>query len=179
MRSFNLLVFVFFVFLNLACYIEHDESGLFYKFSEKNGGIPRLQVEFELKSGTSQDSLVFNIQNMEQFTRLVLKNSQFKPVVLKIYSPSNPDSEKVLTIFQAVAEKFKNSVVFAGLNVEQNKAMYMQISMFCRLKNVDLPLFMFYKNGQPIMPFLVGYQPESGLYGYIQRLFSSELEASE
>lgn len=178
MKDFKLLVLIPFLFSNLVCYVEHDEGGLFYKFSEKND-VPKPRAAYEVREGTCQDSCVFNIQDMEQFIRLVVKNSHFKPVVLKIYSSENPDSEKVLPVFQAVADKLKNSVIFAGLNAVQNKEICMQIALFCKLKKFDFPLFLFYKDGYPVMPFLVGYQPQDFLYGYIQKIFFSDSEHSE
>ncbi len=117
------------------------------------------------------ESLVFNIQGMAQFTKLVVKNSYSKPVVLKIYSSMHQDSKRVAPVFQAVADEFKNQVIFAGLNVAQNMEIFMQISMFYKLKKVDLPLFLFYKDGQLLMPFLAGFQPQSYLSGYIQQRF--------
>ena len=176
MKVLKLLSIPFFLFFNLVCHIEYDEGGLFYKFSEKNGGTPKAQVNYEIKDGMMEDSSVFNIQAMEQFTRLVVQNSYFKPVVLKIYSPENSDSEKVCPVFQAVADKFKSNVLFAGLNATQNREIFMQIVLFCKLRKVDLPLFMFYKDGQPVMPFLAGYQPFDSLSGYIQKLFFTKLE---
>jgi thioredoxin-like negative regulator of GroEL len=172
MKGLSLLMGIFLLCSDLACHIEHDEIGLFDKLSGRtHGELPRPKAVFEARAETLQDSGVFSIQDMEQFVRLVIKNSHFKPVVLKIYSSGDSDSEKVLSAFQSVADKFENSVIFAGLNSEQNRELFMRIVLFCGLKNVDLPLFMFYKDGQPVMPFLVGYQPQDFLYGYIQRLF--------
>ena len=117
------------------------------------------------------ESLVFNIQGMAQFTKLVVKNSYSKPVVLKVYSPISQDTCKLTPVFQAVADEFKNQVIFAGLDVSQNMDIFMQISMFYRLKQVELPLFLFYQNGQLLMPFLAGFQPQDYLSGHIQKRF--------
>lgn len=197
--GFSFLFFLMFSYL--SCYVEPDQGGLFTKIVRPGGvGQEKSQVAYEPREqiehqelqqehqsekspdNTAQlvaesltdsvpESLVFNIQGMAQFTKLVVKNSYSKPVVLKIYSPMSQDSGKVAPVFQAVADEFKNQVIFAGLNVAQNMDIFMQISMFYKLKKVDLPLFLFYKDGQLLMPFLAGFQPQNYLSGYIQRKF--------
>ncbi len=137
------------------------------------------QLDSYSKTGTQRitdrlpESLVFNIQGIAQFTKLVVKNSYSKPVVLKIYSSKHQDSKKVAPVFQAVADEFKNQVIFAGLNIAENVEIFMQISMHYKLKKVDLPLFLFYKDGQLLTPFLAGFQPQSYLSDYIQQRFFS------
>ncbi|MFH1253799.1 MAG: thioredoxin family protein [bacterium] len=194
--GFSFLFFLMFSYL--LSYVEPDQGGLFTKIVRSGGAgqeksqvayEPREQIEHqscdinknspdntdqlvaESVTDMTPESLVFNIQGMAQFTKLVVKNSYSKPVVLKIYSPMSQDSGKVAPVFQAVADEFKNQVIFAGLNVAQNMDIFMQISMFYKLKKVDLPLFLFYKDGQLLMPFLAGFQPQNYLSGYIQRKF--------
>lgn len=170
---FALSIFVFFlIFSYLFCYVEPDQGGLFTKIIRScTAGQEKSQVTYELREQGATESLVFNIQGMVQFTNLVVKNSYSKPVVLKIYSPMSQDTDKVTSVFQAVADEFKNQVIFAGLNVSQNMDIFMQISMFYKLKKVDLPLFLFYKDGQIWMPFLAGFQPQSYLSDCIQQRF--------
>lgn len=153
--------------------IEHQEPQQEHQSGDitKNSSDNTAQIVAESVTDSVPESLVFNIQGMAQFTKLVVKNSYSKPVVLKIYSPMSQDSGKVAPVFQAVADEFKNQVIFAGLNVAQNMDIFMKISMFYKLKKVDLPLFLFYKDGQLLMPFLAGFQPQDYLSGYIQRKF--------
>ena len=176
---FALSIFVFFLmFSYLFCYVEPDQGGLFTKIVQSGlVGQEKSQVTYELREQGATESLVFNINGMVQFTKLVVKNSYSKPVVLKIYSPVSQDTSKVTPVFQAVADEFKNQVIFAGLNVSQNMDIFMQISMFYRLKQVELPLFLFYKDGQILMPFLAGFQPQNYLSGYIQRKFFAHDDA--
>ncbi len=192
MKVLSFIFLFFLMFSCLLCHVEPDQGGLFTKIVRSNAiGQDRQQVRYEPRqpseqiepqqnqqndvtqnlSASAAESLVFNIQGMVQFTKLVVKNSYSKPVVLKLYSPMSQDTGKVTPVFQAIADEFKNQVIFAGLDVSQNMDIFLQISMFYRLKKVDLPLFLFYKDGQLLMPFLAGFQPKEYLSSYIQKKF--------
>ena len=177
--SRGLFFLVFFIasnvlqFSRLYCYVERDTGGIFDKIARSNGAGPEIvRVVFEPRGDRPpEDSLVFDIRGMEQFTKLVVKNSYSRLVILKLYSSVSPDSIKETSMFQSVADEFKHQAIFAGLNAIQNMDIVKQIAMFCRLEKIDLPLFLFYKDGQLMMPFLAGFQPQDALSSYIQNRF--------
>jgi len=170
MNTFCIFIFFMIFYSDIFCHIERDEFGLFDKVIGPNSG-NRAYTLFENRPGRQEESLVFDIQNQEQFARLVIKNSFFKPVVLKIYSPLALDYDKGLPIFQNLADNFDGKVIFAGLDVSKNSDIFMQISMFYGLKKIQLPLFLFYQFGKVKMPFLAGFQPKNSLSSQIERFF--------
>jgi hypothetical protein len=169
----------FFLFLSnfclLRCNVPPSTDGIFQRFQRMQQGKDldhkvHPSAVFE-KKGDSADSKVFDIHGMEQFKRIIIKNSYYKPVVLKLYLPTHKDIAQINEVFQDVAQNFNNNVIFAGLNVVQNMKLYQRIHNFCNLKNVELPLFLFYEKGQLKMPFLAGGQHKDYFVEYIQKMF--------
>lgn len=140
----------------------------------KGAELKRLPSAIFEQGDDNGDTNVFDIHGLEQFERLIIKNSYYRPVVLKLYQPDIKDIAQINGVFQDVAQGFNNKIIFAGLNVSRNKQLYARINNFCNLKNVELPLFLFYEKGQLKMPFLSGSQHKDYLAEYIQKLFFSD-----
>ncbi|KKQ32463.1 MAG: hypothetical protein US49_C0007G0005 [candidate division TM6 bacterium GW2011_GWF2_37_49] len=165
-------------FCSMCGNVPQSSDGIFHGLQSLQQGRgaeqKRLPSAIFEQRDDSGDTNVFDIHGLEQFERLIVKNSYYRPVVLKLYLPNYKGIAQINEIFQDVAQGFNNKIIFAGLNISKNKQLYMRINNFCNLKNVELPLFLFYEKGQLRMPFLSGLQPKDYFVEYIQKLFFSE-----
>lgn len=164
-------------------HVAQEESGVYQGFQDlqqgKRVGQGQLPSAIFEKKSDAGDSHVFDIHGQEQFERIVIKNSYFRPVVLKIYLPTHKDINQITNLFQDVAQCFNTNVIFAGLDVMKNAQLYMQIFTMCNLKNVELPLFLFYDKGQMRMPFLMGCQHKDYFVEYIKKMFFTQNDPAQ
>lgn len=179
----NFAVFILFFLFALGYYsitanVPQVSAGVFQGFKDlqqgrgiASNGQPSAIFE---KKADACDSNVFDIHGQEQFERIVIGNSRIRPVVLKIYLPTHKDINQITDIFQDVAQSFDHGVIFAGLDVVKNAQLYMQIYTMCNLKNIELPLFLFYDKGQLKMPFLTGFQHKDYFVEYIKKMFFTQ-----
>jgi len=125
------------------------------------------------------DSRVIEINSVDQFNRKVLKESCSRPVVVKIYTTHNPDSQRVQPHFQEVAEAFGEQVTCAALDSIKQHEVVMQLQQQYKLDltQLSLPLFLFYKEGGLYAPdhlpatMVQGYHTRENLIELIQRKF--------
>lgn len=148
------------------------EEGLFYKYA-RHAVCSEKKPIFEKKNDGSTDSAVALIHGVQEFNQIVIARSHQKPVVVKFFSPQSIDSMKVCPIYQEVAETFKNKVSFVALNILEETETFSQVMLCYQLKKVDLPLFLFYKNGQFYPPSLQGYLTKENLENFIRKTFES------
>lgn len=167
------------LFLTAAAHVEEINSGVFlsYQNLKQGRGISKKSPPyafFEKKEDGGDaklDSIVFDIRNDAQFQRLVLKNSTLKPVALKIYKSSdknNTEADNHVKMFQDVAEVFSSNMIFAGLDLSRNKGNFYEM---LNLKDEDLPLIIFFENGQPQTPFVPANQHKNYLINLIEGRF--------
>jgi thioredoxin-like negative regulator of GroEL len=134
------------------------------------------QSVFE-KRDNNTDSPVILVHGADQFNKFVLLASHQQPVVVKLFSLQNPESLRIKPIFHKVADFFKKEVFFAALDVVENHEILNQIMLFYKLKSVDLPLFLFYKDGGLYAPahapaaMVQGYLNEENLKNFIKEKF--------
>jgi len=161
------------------------EEGWFYKYvrynaaSEKKLKQANVVQLFEKKHDGTTDSTVVLIHGTQIFNELVIAQSHQRPVVLKLFSPQSIDSLKVKSVYQDVAESLKNTASFVAMNILENHELFSQIMSLYQLNKVDLPLFLFYKDGQlysPIhepTPMVQGYLTKENLENFIKKKFAS------
>ena len=110
-------------------------------------GVP--PVNFEQAAGKSVGS-VLKINGQKAFNQYVVRRSGSVPVVLKVCSDHNEDSKKEVHEFQAIAEKFDGRVSCVALDLfafHENYNIVSQLMMRENILKLELPLFMFFKDG--------------------------------
>ncbi|MFA6527550.1 MAG: hypothetical protein WCT20_03955, partial [Candidatus Babeliales bacterium] len=93
---------------------------------------------------------VLRINGLKAFNEYVVRRSSRLPVALKICSDQNEDSKKELTEFQAVAGSFDGRLSCVALDLfafHENYQIVSQLMMQENILKLELPLFMFFKDG--------------------------------
>lgn len=173
--SFLLSVFCTSFFTSSA-HVQKVQNGVFLGYQNLKRGQaanqkPQQHVFFEKKEGEdSLDSFVFDIRTQDQFNIFVVKNSMLKPVALKIYKSGVGDvsAGEEAKVFQEVADVFSSRVVFAGLDLSKNNGRF---SDALKIKDEDLPLIIFFENGQVKTPFVPANQHKNYLVKLIETKF--------
>ncbi len=171
--------FSFFYSGTTVAHIKREE-GWFYKYLRHLAAerVQQQQPTHEKKQDGSTDSVVALVHGVQSFNRLVINQSHHLPVVVKFFSPQSPDSIKVKKNFQEVAEHFKHKVSFVAVDILENNDVFAQVTLIYRLGQIDLPLFLFYKDGQlhrpdhEPTPMIQGYFTQENLENFIQKKFS-------
>jgi hypothetical protein len=120
-------------------------------------------------------SKVVSIQGLPAFKQIVLLHSFTKPVIVKVHAIASVESQKVKPHFQDVADSLGQKVSCIAMNLleggEQNKAIVAHLLSKCGVHRVDLPLFLFFKNGQLQLPVRQGFHNKENLTSLIQKEF--------
>lgn len=153
---------------------------LFYthKKSHQAGGVGQ-QDQKNVVSYESRDngtpSKVVSIHGLPAFKQIVLLHSFTKPVIVKVHAIASVESQKVKPHFQDVADSLGQKVACIAMNLleggEQNKAIVAHLLSKCGVHRVDLPLFLFFKNGQLQLPVRQGFHNKENLSALIQKEF--------
>ena len=146
--------------------------------------LPRV---FE-KDAQGNNSCVLRIEGLEQFKQFVLACP--KPVVVLVWAATSLDSQKMKPVFMQVAEQFKDSVLFASMDLlmEQNKELpnyqiVAQIMQSQNINKIDIPLTVFFNGGSLFTPsyyppaFLQGLNSPEGLAKNVKDKFFPEIKA--
>lgn len=127
---------------------------------------------------SGEPSKVVNICGLPAFKQMVLLASFNKPVVVKVYAVASVESGKVKPHFQDVADQLDQKVSCIAINLVeqgvQNRAIVAHILAQCGINRVDLPLFLFFRNGRLQLPVRQGFHTKDNLIALIQKEFFSE-----
>jgi len=160
-------------------------EGLFYALGGSqdivNAGKPAVSLERNKKGHCST---VVSINGVRAFNRNVILASFKKPVVVKICSEQSQESVKVKKGFQEAAGQFLGKVSFIACDVfdqfndfSENYNVIMQVMGRENITQLNLPLFLFYKDGVLYRPdhlpaaMLHGFYTKENLETFINRKF--------
>lgn len=133
-----------------------------------------LLMQHEKKTdGTA--SRVKIIEGPTQFYREVLENK--KPVVVKVFSQGS--GFFVHSMYHHVAESFQGKISFVSMDISQNEEIIRAIMMRLRLLQVNLPIFLLFKNRTLVLPLVTGVTSGDTLINIIKRQFFAQEEQSE
>lgn len=128
-------------------------------------------------------SKVVTIGGLHAFKQAVLMGSFARPVVLKVYAAQSKESGEVKPHFQDVADQFDQKVSCVAINLldhgTENRAIVAHLLAKCGIHRVDLPLFLFFKNGQLQLPVRQGFHTKENLALLITQQFFSECKNNE
>jgi hypothetical protein len=173
--------FIFYVLLYpvfVSSYIQ-KERGFFYNFMQRSAveDTKKHQCNFEKKQDGTSNSAISLIHSYEDFKCFIDVRSYQHPVVIKLFSEQNIDSIRVKNIYQEVAEYFGEKVAFAAVDIIKNNDVFIHIMAMCRLTSINLPLFLFFKEGylhtpshEP-SPMIQGYLTKENLKNFIKHKF--------
>ncbi len=165
-------------------------TGLFDQLLPKHR--KTIRAAFKKRTDNNKDSHILVIHNIKQFKNIVLRNSFTKPVVLQCYYQDMNSKKTIGTptprifheVLQEVADMFDKRVFFAQMNIGENHDDFLRILAFHNVINdekvtqkntkLDLPLIMFYHNGQPIDPLFQGEQHKEYIANAIQTTFFAQ-----
>lgn len=122
-------------------------------------------VHFEQTKGDNAGN-VLQINGNKAYNEFVIQRSKSLPVVVKICSEHYKDSKKVASEFQAVAKTFEGRVTCVALDLFSFYENYHIVSNLMMQENIlklELPLFMFFKDG---MLYRTVDQPAAILQGF-------------
>jgi thioredoxin 1 len=95
---------------------------------------------------------VFHL-NKENFEEIIKNNEK---VVVDFWASWCMPCKMVAPIFEKIAEKYKNEIIFAKLNVDENPDIASEFGI------MSIPTFILFKNGE-VVGKMVGAMPEKVL----------------
>jgi len=95
---------------------------------------------------------VYNL-NKENFEEIVKNNEK---VIVDFWASWCMPCKMVAPIFEKLAEKYKNEIIFAKLNVDENS------EIASRFNIMSIPTFLVFKNGE-VVGNIIGAMPEEVL----------------
>ncbi len=135
---------------------------------------PGKSVQYESRDNGTVSN-VASIQGLAAFKQAVLLHSFTRPVIVKVHALASIESQKVKPHFQDVADVLGQKVSCIAMNLleggEQNKAIIAHLLAKCGVHRVDLPLFLFFKNGKLQLPVRQGFHTKENLTALIQKEF--------
>lgn len=186
MKIKNTAYFLLGIMLSIGTIRAHVEPKkmLFYtrKKLELTGALAQQKVQiaptvYEQRSNGGP-SKVLNVCGLAAFKQAVLLSSFTKPVVVKVHAVASVESGKVKPHFQDVADLFDQKVACVSINLleqgMENRAIVAHLLAKCGVHRVDLPLFLFFRNGQLQLPVRQGFHTKDNLASLIQKEFFSE-----
>jgi hypothetical protein len=94
------------------------------------------------------------------------------PVVVKIVADGdNPFLQKS---FQELADEFSGRVLFVTANVSNVFQVVNSIMSKLRMRQINLPMILFFKSGTLVPPMLTGFVPKENLTKFIGKAFFGE-----
>ena len=126
-----------------------------------------LSVEHE-KEVDGSYGRVLSLVGAGQFYQKVLRSK--KPVVVKVFAKNGADS----SLYHQVAKGFKGRVDFVSMDVARNKNTIRAIMAQLRIVQVNLPLFLFFRNRTLLLPPANGVSSEQALTTVIEQRFFSQ-----
>jgi hypothetical protein len=163
MKKLCIASFVF--FLSLLTYLgsyQARESGLLDSLLPGHKPLylqnKKPLIVYEKRSdGTISNVLYLN--GRDAFLQYVLSSSYQKPVVVMVQSAVSLDSKKMKEVFHAVADEYKDAVVFVTIDLlarhdglNQNYEIISSIMNSQNVNRIELPVMLFFKNAQLYTP---------------------------
>ncbi|MCM8767959.1 MAG: thioredoxin [Candidatus Omnitrophica bacterium] len=105
-----------------------------------------------------EDVLILNIENFDE----IIKNNE--KVVVDFWASWCMPCKIVAPVFENLAKKYKGSIVFAKVNVDENP------DIAAKFDIMSIPNFVIFKNGEKIGQ-IVGAMPENVLEEKILNCF--------
>jgi hypothetical protein len=129
--------------------------------------IPPVIIYQEKEDG--KESNVEVIIGKQNFVSRVLQSST--PAVVTIGTKSGEFTEKLSAICQELADdiKLKSQIRFGYMDITKNTDIISSIGSKLKLKKIELPLVLFIKNGQIILPIISGFISKPDLLQRIRR----------
>lgn len=171
--------FIIYCSVGLYAHVKKEE-GWFYQYVRYIAAesAQKRAHEFEKKQDGVTDSSVVLIHGNKAFNKFVVDRSYQQPVVVKFFSQQSVDSLKVRSVYQSVADSLAKEIAFAAVDIIENNDIFVQIMATCRLTQVAMPLFLFYKDGHLYAPhhepsiMVQGYLTKENLESFIKNKFS-------
>ena len=115
-------------------------------------------------------STVVRLRGVEQFGKRVLKSNM--PVVVKVWAQKGTMFEKDQVSFHDVADTYKGAVSFVSLGISENEDVVRFIMTKLKLKEVSLPVYLFFKDGVLFLPLVSGFVSKNELSKIVQNKFN-------
>lgn len=104
-------------------------------------------------------SHVISVCGSEEFDHFVIETSLYQPVVVMVHADVNPKKHTMSTIVQDLADTFKDQVLFVSMwlfaqqnNEPGNYQIIGSLLQNYNIANVEMPLILFFKDGQLYTP---------------------------
>jgi thioredoxin-like negative regulator of GroEL len=125
-------------------------------------------VEREKKSDGTESSVV-RLRGVQQFGEKVLKSKM--PVVVKVWAKKGKLFKEDQKNYQEVASKYRGSVSFVSLGISENEEVLRFLMAKLKVKEVTLPLLLFFKDGSLFLPLVSGFVLQEDLHKLVQKKF--------
>ena len=158
-KFFFLILFAFFT-SNLNSYVPAE---IMFKHT---------QISHEKRIDGSL-SKVLKINGTSQFVEKVVRNR--KPVIVKIIHGEG--SESITKVYQDLAEKFRKEINFISINMKRNSQLISSMMLKLGIQQAKLPIFMFFKNGQLLLPLFSGFNDKNKFSDIISKKFLAKTPA--
>ena len=139
-----------------------------YSYQPKEMFFTQLNVLHEVRNDNT-NSCVLIIKGKKQFHQKVIRDSG--PVVVEIFSEDNEICKNFRSIYQNVAETFKDKVLFTSMNAVDNESIIRAIMLKLRIVEMALPVLLFFKDGLLILPIVSGIVDKENLLNIVKNHF--------
>lgn len=154
-------------------------EGLFEHFTDEkaHNTVAAYLVEYENRDDGTPSGVVI-VNGITAFNEVVLKGSVLKPVVVKIHSVKSTDSARSLPLFQEIAGECADKAVCVAMDLfathkeqPENYQVILHIMAKFGINRLQLPTYLFYKNGklEDAQPVVYGFQTKEQLASLLKR----------
>ncbi|QQR49093.1 conjugal transfer protein TraF [bacterium] len=139
---------------------------------------PHTEV-FEKRADASNSSVV-KIEGIQAYKTDILQASQTQPVILKIFSNKSSESQKMVPVYQKVADKFNTQIKFASMDLlsdqdtkKENYQIIFNLMAMLHIKQMNMPIFVFFFKGNLHLPapIIQGFLTAENLEDQIKQRF--------
>ncbi|MFH1644515.1 MAG: hypothetical protein ABIA74_05060 [bacterium] len=143
-----------------------------YQMQEKylvSAGLGNLSHE---NNSFGYESNVVFIKDLPQFAAQVVNNP--RPVIVKIISNKTLNSE-MKPVYQSLADQLSDVIFFGAINTDLSHQLKLMLQKILGFDEAQLPLIVFFKNGQMILPAFSGTATKENLFKLITTRFGKKL----
>lgn len=121
-------------------------------------------LSFE-KDDKGQDSKVVLIRDFGQFSKQIVNNP--RPSIVRIYD-KRISQDNMKENFQSLAGELSDFILFAAIDTNSSRQLTMLLQKILGFQPDQLPMIIFFKNGQMILPAFSGSISKENLFKIIK-----------
>ena len=174
-----MFVLLFLFLINVLSAHQIHEPFIAIKKTTRSQGPTKDAFLYE-KTKTGIDSSV-SIVNENNYDKMITKQSKQKLVILKVYYSGNNEANKIVPIFQDIADRYKNRVFCCSIDAKKVKNKFFiekimkKIGIKEKVSKKDGLIFFFYLGGFLQMPIKRGFDIKDNFIKIIESMLNQKV----